>query len=151
MKQQHTRSQKYLNSSTRRRRRQHHTRRRKYLNSSTRRRRQRTEKKRSTAKTKSSWPPPKKEKHGEKRKGPSERRQQEDQQKGNRDNKRSKRHEMVQNMLEDCKGIKSIANIKTRQNKILFTNRRNEDGDIEATTKCVAKTLAKLYADKKLK
>ena len=54
---------------------------------------------------------------------------------------------MVQNMLEECKGIKSIANIKTRQNKILITDMRNEAGDIEATTKGIAKTFAKLYAD----
>ena len=50
-----------------------------------------------------------------------------------RDNKRKKRHEKVQNILEELKG-KSIANIMTRKKKILITHWRNEAGDIIADT-----------------
>ena len=41
---------------------------------------------------------------------------------GIRDNKRSKRHEKVQSILEEFKGIGSIASIKTRKRKI-FSSR----------------------------
>ena len=54
--------------------------------------------------------------------------------KGIRD-KSSKRHEKVQNFLEELKRMKSIANIKTRKKNILITRMRNEAGDIEASRK----------------
>ena len=67
--------------------------------------------------------------------------------KGIRGNKRSQRHEKVQNILEEFKGIKSIADNKTRKKNILLTQMRNEAGDIEATRKGVANTFAKFYED----
>ena len=50
-----------------------------------------------------------------------------------RSNKRSTRHEKVQNFLDELKGIRSIASINIRKMKILITYMRNEAGNIEAT------------------
>ena len=52
----------------------------------------------------------------------------------------------MQEILEQFKGIKTIASIKTRKKK-LNAQMRNEAGEIEALRMGVAHTFAKLYAD----
>ena len=66
---------------------------------------------------------------------------------GIRDNKRSKRHSKVQNILEQFNGERSIASIKTRTKKILTTHMRNKPSNIEATRKGIANVFAKFYND----
>ena len=66
---------------------------------------------------------------------------------GIRDNNRSKIHKKAQNMLEESKGIKSIASIETRKKKILITHMRNKSGNIEATRKGIANVFAIFYKD----
>ena len=66
---------------------------------------------------------------------------------GIRDSKRSQRHEKVQNILEEFKGIRSIAGFKTRRRNICITHMRNKSGNIVATMKGIAKAFAKFYKD----
>ena len=53
----------------------------------------------------------------------------------------------IQQILEEFKGIKKIANIKSRKRKILISHVRNENGEIEASRQSIANTFAKFYSD----
>ena len=61
---------------------------------------------------------------------------------GFRDNKRTKKHETVQRILEQFKGIKTEENSKTGE-RFLITRMRNEVGDIKASRKGITNTFAK--------
>ena len=52
----------------------------------------------------------------------------------------------MQNIIEEVKK-RLIANIKTRNKKILITHMRNEVGNIEATRKGIANIFAKFFQD----
>ena len=54
--------------------------------------------------------------------------------------------EKVQKILEELKGIKSMASIETRKRNIV-THMRNEVGDIEAWRRGIADTFATFYED----
>ena len=63
---------------------------------------------------------------------------------GIRDNKRTKRRETVQRILEQFKGIETNENSKTGE-RFLITRMRNEVRDIKASRKGIANTFAKFY------
>ena len=50
-------------------------------------------------------------------------------------------------MLEEFKGIRSIAIIKTRRKNILITHIRNKSGNIDAKREGIANLFAKFYKD----
>ena len=93
------------------------------------------------------WAPIEKSKNMDRRRRPKWKTSAKRSRKGIRDNKRSKIHEKVQKNHEEFTGIKSIANIKTRETNIHITHMRNEAGDIEASRKRIANTFAKFYED----
>ena len=63
------------------------------------------------------------------------------------DSKRSKRHGKILDILEEFKGTKTIANIKTAKMKVLITHTRNKSINLEATRKGIANTFAEFCQD----
>ena len=65
---------------------------------------------------------------------------------GIRDNKKSKRHEKIHDILEEFSGIRSIASIR-QEKTVLITHLGNKSGNIEAMRKGITNVFAEFYKD----
>ena len=62
-----------------------------------------------------------------------------------RDNKRVKRQQVIQRILEDFKGVSNIPGIISAKKKVLITKIKNERGEIITLRKGIANVFAELY------
>ena len=62
-----------------------------------------------------------------------------------RDKKRVKRQQVIQRILEDFKGVRSIPGIKSARKKVLITKIKNERGDIITSRKGMANVFGEFY------
>ena len=64
-----------------------------------------------------------------------------------RDNKKTKRQEKIQKILEKVKGAKNISCIKSVKKRILIPKVKNKEGEAVKTRQSIANVFAKFYED----
>ena len=64
-----------------------------------------------------------------------------------RDNKRLKRQEKIQKILEKVKGTKNISSIKSVKKRILIPRVKNNEGEVVKSRQGIANVFAKFYDD----
>ena len=64
-----------------------------------------------------------------------------------RDNKKTKRQEKIQKVLEKVKGTQNISSIKSVKKRILITKVKNKEGEAVKTRQGIPNVFAKFYED----
>ena len=96
---------------------------------------------------KNQGPHTRKEDDGEARKRANPRNQQKDQKIYIRENKKTKRQERIQKILEKVKGTKNIPSIKSTKKRILIPKVKDKEGENIKTRQGIAYVFAKFYED----